>query len=259
MLAAHEDEHVLVAHRPIYFRSPAPPAPPPEPILQPFTSLEVEDLVALHPSSHRGIHEVSLRVDRGELVVVTGVVGSGKTTLLRAILGLVRADVGTVRWNGAVIDDPGSFLVPPRVAYASQLPRLSSATLRENLVLGWPVNETDVEHALELACLADDVQHMADGLDTLVGPRGMRLSGGQLQRAIAARALVRNPELLVVDDLSSALDVETELALWEGLRDRTEHDLTLLVVSHRPVVLDQADRVIVLEGGRCQPVDAVVG
>ena len=139
-----------------------------------------------------------------------------------------------------------------RAAYAAQVPRLWSASLRENLRLGWPVDDDDIDDALRLARLYDDVGEMADGLDTLVGPRGVRLSGGQLQRALAARALVRQPELLVVDDLSSALDVETERALWDGLTSSDRHGLpaALLVVSHRPNVLDRADRVVVLDGGR---------
>jgi ATP-binding cassette subfamily B protein len=193
------------------------------------------------------------------MVVVTGPIGSGKTTLVRAILGLLPIRAGSIRWNGEVIADAGRHLVPPRAAYAAQVPRLWSASLRENLQLGWPVDDDGIAHALQLARLDDDIDEMAEGLDTLVGPRGMRLSGGQLQRAIAARALVRTPELLVVDDLSSALDVETERALWDGLasRDRNEAPYALLVVSHRPAALDRADRVIALRNGRIEEPTAV--
>src|SRR5262249_32290777 len=160
----------------------------------------------------------------------------GKTTLVRALLGLVARDGGTIRWNGELVEDAGDFLVPPRTAYAAQVPRLWSAPLRENLLLGWNADDDDIERSLRLARLDGDVAGMTDGLATIVGPRGMRLSGGQLQRALAARALVRTPELLIVDDLSSALDVETERALWAGLTDRSDADASpaaLLVVSHR--------------------------
>ena len=125
--------------------------------------------------------------------------------------------------------------------------------LRENLLLGWDAGDDDLARSLRLARLDDDVAGMTDGLETIVGPRGMRLSGGQLQRALAARALVRTPEVLVVDDLSSALDVETERALWEGLADRSTSGASpaaLLVVSHRPAVLERADRVVALDEGR---------
>jgi ATP-binding cassette subfamily B protein len=252
LLAEHEDEHDLVAHNPIYLRQPAPPAPPPAPIDRPFERLEVDGVTAVHESTSRGVSDVSLRVERNELVVITGAVGSGKTTLVRAILGLLPIQSGSLRWNGDVVVDPDVTLVPPRVAYAAQVPRLWSASLRENLQLGWPVDDDQVDEALRLARLYDDVAEMTDGLETLVGPRGVRLSGGQLQRALAARALVRQPELLVVDDLSSALDVETERSLWDGLlsADRKGPPLALLVVSHRPAVLNRADRIVTLVGGR---------
>jgi ATP-binding cassette subfamily B protein len=208
--------------------------------------LEVEGLTVRHRGSDRGIDGVTLRIERGSFVVVTGAVGSGKTTLLRALLGLLPSE-GTIRWNGVLIDDPGSFLVPPRVAYAAQVPRLWSAALEENVVLGWTADVDEIDTALRLACLHTDVDVMPSGLATLVGPRGVRLSGGQLQRATAARALVRTPELLVVDDLSSALDVETERALWDGLADGGP--ATCLVVSHRRAALSRADRIVVLESG----------
>lgn len=107
--------------------------------------------------------------------------------------------------------------------------------------------------ALWLAAFDPDLAALPDGLDTVVGPRGVRLSGGQVQRVTAARALVRRPELLVVDDLSSALDAETERTLWRRLAEaaRTgEGPATLLVVSHRRAALEQAGQVVVLDGGR---------
>src|SRR5205085_10573736 len=116
-----------------------------------------------------------------------------------------------------------------------------SATLEENLLLGWPATGLALTEALRLAALDRDIEEMRDGLDTVVGPRGVRLSGGQVQRATAARALVRQPELLVVDDLSSALDVETEERLWS--RVAASGELTCLVVSHRRAALGRADQV----------------
>jgi ATP-binding cassette subfamily B protein len=253
LLTEREDERALVSHQRVYLREPAPAAPTPAPVDAPFESLEVEAMCAHHAGSGRGIDGVDLVVRRGELVVVTGAVGAGKTTLVRAVLGLLPREGGAIRWNGELVDDPGEFLVPPRTAYAAQVPRLWSASLRENLLLGWNADDDDIERSLRLARLDDDVAGMTDGLATVVGPRGMRLSGGQLQRALAARALVRTPELLVVDDLSSALDVETERALWEGLSNRSASGgspAALLVVSHRPAVLERADRILALDEGR---------
>ncbi|GAT69385.1 hlyB/MsbA family ABC transporter [Planomonospora sphaerica] len=192
----------------------------------------------------RGLHGVDLEIERGSFTVVTGAVGAGKTTLVRALLGLEPLTAGTIRWNGAPVADPGAFMVPGRVAYAGQAPRLFSASLRENLLLGGSAE--GLERAVRLAAFDLDLARMPGGLDAVVGSRGVRLSGGQAQRATAARALVRSPDLLVVDGLSSALDVETERLLWERISGVT----TLLVVSHRPAVLERADRVVVLDRGR---------
>jgi ATP-binding cassette, subfamily B, bacterial len=214
--------------------------------LAPFDELVIEGLTVRHPTSGRGIHGIDLVVRRGELVVVTGPVGSGKSTLLRALLGLVGADSGTIRWNGLRVDDPSTVLVPPRAAYLPQVPRLFSEPLGNTILLG--TSAEGLDHALWLTCLDEDLARMPDGTGTVIGPRGLRLSGGQIQRAGAARALVRSPQLLVVDDLSSALDVETEARLWERVGDGGFG--TALLVSHRAQVLERADRVVVLDAGR---------
>jgi ATP-binding cassette subfamily B protein len=212
----------------------------------PFEELAVEGLTVRHPVSGRGIHGVDLVVRHGELVVVTGPVGSGKSTLLRALLGLVGADSGTIRWNGRSVHDPSTVLVPPRAAFLPQVPRLFSEPLGSTILLG--ASGDGLERALWLTCLDEDLARMPDGTGTVIGPRGLRLSGGQIQRAGAARALVRSPQLLVVDDLSSALDVETEARLWERVGDGGF--ATALLVSHRAQVLERADRVVVLDSGR---------
>ena len=159
-------------------------------------------------------------------------------------------DSGQIFWNGDLVTDPGGLFVPPRVAYTPQAPRLFSNTLRANILLGLQANDDAVMRALQLAVMEHDLQEMEDGLDTLVGPRGVRLSGGQMQRAAAARMLVRQAELLVFDDLSSALDVETERLLWERLLAGSS--TTCLIVSHRRPVLRRADKIIVMKNGRIE-------
>ncbi len=210
--------------------------------------LEATGLTYRYPDSGRGVAGVDLRLARGTFTVVTGRVGAGKTTLLRVLLGLLPRETGAVRWNGVPVDDPATFFVPPRSAYTPQVPRLFSATLRENILLGQPEDRVDLPTALRLAVLERDVIELSDGLATVIGPKGVKLSGGQAQRAAAARMFVRDPELLVLDDLSSALDIETERALWERLFERA--GVTCLVVSHRRAALRRADHIIVLKDGR---------
>jgi ATP-binding cassette subfamily B protein len=210
-------------------------------------TLEVTGLTYIYPESERGVRDVSFTLHRGSLTVVTGRIGSGKTTLLQALLGLLPPDAGTVRWNGALVEDPARFFVPPHSAYTPQVPRLFSDTLRNNVLMGLPEGEIDLSGALHLAVMERDVAGMPDGLDSLVGSRGVRLSGGQVQRAAAARMFVRHPDLLVFDDLSSALDVETEAALWQ--RVFAHEHATVLAVSHRHAALRRADQIIVLKDG----------
>jgi ATP-binding cassette subfamily B protein len=226
---------------------PAPEGPPPAGT--PLEALEIEGLTYRYPGSGDGITGVDLVVPAGSFTVVTGRIGSGKTTLLRAILGLVPADSGTIRWNGEAVGAPADFFVPPRSAYTPQVPRLFSMSLRDNLLMGRTDLEDRLDAAIHSAVLDPDIAAMPEGLDTMVGPLGVRLSGGQVQRSAAARMFVRDPELLVFDDLSSALDVETERTLWERLF--TERSgVTSLVVSHRMPALQRADQIVVMEGGR---------
>jgi ATP-binding cassette subfamily B protein len=238
----------VVTPRPVWLTSSPPPAP--VPVVDPgdrLRSLEVRGLSARYAASGRGVMDVELEVRPGSLVVVTGAVGSGKSTLVRALLGLLPIEAGTVLWNGVPVEDPGTFLVPPRAAYAGQVTRLFSETLEENLGLGWPAGPEQLWSALGVAQLDREVAEMHLGLATVVGPRGSRLSGGQAQRAAIARAVLRDPDLLVLDDVSSALDLRTEERLWETLRARRT---TCLATGHRGAVLERADHIVVLEAGR---------
>jgi ATP-binding cassette subfamily B protein len=241
----------LVWHAPLHLAGPLPPLPPPAGRdAERLIALEARGLTCRYPDSGRGIAGVDLRLARGSFTAVTGRIGAGKTTLLRALLGLLPADAGEVRWNGEPVANPAAFFVPPRCAYTPQAPRLFSDTLRDNILLGLPEESVDLPGAMRLAVLERDLAEMPHGLDTAIGVRGVRLSGGQAQRAAVARMLVRDPELLVVDDLSSALDVETEQALWERLS--AHRDVTVLAVSHRRAALRRADRIIVLKDGRVE-------
>ena len=243
-----EPAESLVAPAPVYLRGTLPELPPPSP-RERLERLEVRGLTYAHPGGAPGIAGVSFSLERGTFTVITGRIGAGKTTLLHVLLGLLPRDGGEVRWNGRAVYDSATFFVPRRSAYTPQTPRLFSETLRENLLLGRPDDPDALESAVHAAVLEPDVAALERGLDTLVGPRGVKLSGGQVQRAAAARMFVRDPELLVFDDLSSALDAETEATLWARLFGRGR-EVTCLVVSHRPGALRRADQVLLMDGGR---------
>jgi ATP-binding cassette subfamily B protein len=261
----------LVAPTPLHLRGPLPAVPSPtRSATDRLVFLEARGLTYRHPQGGRGIASVDLRLPRGTLTVVTGRVGAGKTTLLRTLLGLLPREAGEIQWNGHPVDDAASFLVPPRCAYTAQVPRLFNETLKQNILLGLPDDPAALTVAVRGAVLEHDVQALEAGLETLVGSGGVKLSGGQVQRTAAARMLVRSAELLVIDDLSSALDVETERVLWERLSSQqpavssqqsAQYDEpvtadwrlpTVLAVSHRRAALRRADRIIVLKDGRVE-------
>ena len=209
--------------------------------------LSVRGLSYAYPSTGRGIRGIDLSLERGSFTVVTGRIGSGKTTLLETILGLLPADSGTILWNGEPVGAPNEFMVPPRCAYTPQIPVLFSETMRENILLGQAERPEALDAAVRLAVLEPDIATLRHGMETVIGPRGVRLSGGQVQRTAAARMFVREPELFIFDDLSSALDAETEHLLWDRLFEL--RDTTSLVVSHRRPAYRRADQIVVLKEG----------
>ena len=243
----------LVRHTPVYLHGELPtPEFLPKIPADHLKVLEIKDLTYHYPSSANGVKNVSFSLSRGSFTVVTGRIGSGKTTLLRALLGLLPPQSGEIQWNGQKIDNRTEFFTPPRCAYTPQTPALFSESLRQNILMGLPIAEPNLQEAIHLAVLEPDLAVLSQGLETQVGAKGVKLSGGQRQRVAAARAFVRQPELLVFDDISSALDVETEQLLWErvaGLSNSNVNQTTVLAVSHRRPALRRADQIILLKDG----------
>jgi ABC-type multidrug transport system fused ATPase/permease subunit len=217
----------------------APGRPEPDPL----RTLALRDLAAVHDDGTLGVQDVDLDVSAGELVLLLGQVGSGKSSLLGALAGLV-STTGEIRWNDRVVDDPQAELRPARVAHVAQVPRVLSGSFTGNVGLDHP--HRPVVPSLEAARMGRDVTE-AGGPEALVGHRGVRLSGGQVQRLALARALATEADVLLADDVSSALDAATEIELWQALRSR---GATVIGATSKAAALAQADRVVVLDAGR---------
>ena len=217
------------------------PAPATAP-RHPLRRLALTGFGAVHEDGTVGIRDIDLSVERGQLVLVVGPVGAGKSSLLRALAGIVH-HTGVLRWNGQPVTEPELFLRPNQVGYVAQLPRVLSGTIADNVRLG---HEVDAATAVSAAQLEHDLAAAGGGLGLLIGHKGTRLSGGQLQRLALARALAPSTELLIADDVSSALDVTTELDLWQALR---ESGVTVLGSTSKRAALRLADQVVVLLAG----------
>ncbi len=217
-------------------------APEPEPVRRvPLERLELRGLSAIHDDGTIGVTDVDLTVEAGELVLLVGQVGSGKSSLLSALAGLIEHS-GGLRWNGHEVTDPQGFLRPAQVAHVAQVPRVLSGSFSDNVLLS---HRRAFDDPVAAARLDRDIEE-AGGKDALVGHRGVRLSGGQVQRLALARALAADAELLLADDVSSALDAATEIELWDALRERRT---TVIGASAKRAALARADRVVVLVDG----------
>ena len=246
-------EEKLVEHTPVYLQESQPPLIIPQKReADRLDALTVSGLTYCYDGDASGISDVDLKIPAGSFTVVTGQIGSGKTTLVQALLGVLPKQAGEIRWNRELVEDPKSFFVPPRCAYTPQTPKLFSEKLSANILMGMPWDWDSLNRAIRLGVMETDLPTLEDGLETVVGPRGVKLSGGQMQRTAAARMFMRDSELLVFDDLSSGLDVETEQILWERLFETRR--ATCLVVSHRRPALRRADQIVVLKEGRVEAV-----
>ncbi|CAM3389657.1 Large ribosomal subunit protein bL12 [Nocardioides dubius] len=214
---------------------------PPQVERIPLETLSLRNFSALHDDGTIGVQGVDLTVQRGELVLLVGQVGSGKSSMLAALAGLIE-HTGDVLWNGTPVADAQVFLRPGQVAHVAQVPRVLSGSFADNVRLG---HERRFDVPVAAARLGPDIAE-AGGKDALVGHRGVRLSGGQVQRLALARALATDAELILADDVSSALDATTENELWAALRER---GATVIGATAKRAALAQADRVVVLVDG----------
>ncbi len=195
------------------------------------------------------LFDISFRAEKGETIGIIGSTGSGKTSLVSLIPGFYPAAKGEVLVDGVNVNAQEPDMLKRKVGFCFQHYYMFKGSIRDNVAFGCPdASDDDIREALRTAQGLDFVMNKPGGLDEPVSERGTNLSGGQKQRLMIARALVRKPEILVLDDSSSALDYATDRRLREAIRELK--DMTVFIVSQRTASVLHADRIIVLEDGR---------
>jgi len=201
-------------------------------------------------SDTHSLSDFSLEVQPGETIAVVGPSGAGKSTLLNLLIGFIRPSSGHILLDGVDMDSLDLRTYRRALSVVPQETVLFDGTIRENILYGvHNVSEDQLNQALEDANVVEFVSLLPDGLETLIGERGARLSGGQKQRIAIARALIRNPRVLILDEATSALDTRSERLIQEAL-GRLMQGRTTFVVAHRLSTIRNADRIIVLDKGR---------
>jgi ATP-binding cassette subfamily C protein len=196
------------------------------------------------------LHDVSFDIPTRWTTALVGPSGAGKTTLADLVMGLIAPASGTITIDGRPLVGEDRTRWRESVAIAPQDPFLFHDTIRANLLWARPeATERDLWSALGLAAAAAFVEALPAGLDTIVGDRGARVSGGERQRIALARALLREPELLVLDEATSSLDTEHELAIRQALHS-LHGNVTVLVIAHRLSTVSHADTIVVLDRGQ---------
>lgn len=217
------------------------------------SSLSLKNVHYTYPeASHPALHEINLTIRKGEFVGIIGPSGAGKTTLVAILLGFLKAETGDYIVDGEHIDDHRIRSLRHSIGYVDQQPFIFDATVMENIAFGVEKAEIDrdrVEQALRQTMLWDMVSGLEKGMESSVGENGRRFSGGERQRLAIARALYKQPTLLILDEATSALDVDTEQRLSETIL-RLKGSLTIIVIAHRLSTLQACDRLIMMKEGR---------
>ncbi|MCU6710757.1 ABC transporter transmembrane domain-containing protein [Paenibacillus sp. J5C_2022] len=217
------------------------------------TELDFRHVTFRYPSSETdNLRDVSFMLRKGETLGVVGRTGSGKTTLLRQLLREYPVGKGDIAVSGVPLQQLKFDELLGWIGYVPQQPILFSRTVRDNIYFGssdGAGNEEDLQRALKRAAFAKDIELLPDGLDTMVGEKGVALSGGQKQRVSIARALIADPDILMLDDALSAVDAKTEAEIIDGIRTERAGKTTL-ITTHRLSAVQHADWIIVLDEGR---------
>ncbi len=195
------------------------------------------------------LKDVSLQIKEKQKVALVGASGNGKTTLAQLIVGFYQPDSGDIRYDGISYKEIGLDVIREHVYLVLQIPMLFNETIRFNLTFGKDVAESKIIEALEIAQLDDFLKTLPDGLDTLVGTNGVKLSGGQRQRISIARMIISDPNIVILDESTSALDIHTEEALFERLQPFLA-ERTTIIIAHRLSTIKQADYIYMIDEGK---------
>ena len=213
------------------------------------SSIEFKDFNFSYEEGNNALENINFTINKGETIGVVGKTGSGKTTFIKQLLRLYPINENTLLLDGKGIERYYDYSVRSKIGYAPQEYQLFSKSIKENVLFYRYEQEDRLEEVLEQADIKKDISRFKDGIDTLVGENGLSLSGGQKQRLGIARALLSNPEILILDDSLSAVDSNTEKTIIENIK-KTREGKTNIIVAHRISAVRHADKIVVLDNGK---------
>ncbi|HLR39539.1 MAG TPA: ABC transporter ATP-binding protein [Jeotgalicoccus sp.] len=214
------------------------------------TDIGFESYGFTYPSSnHVNLKDITIDLKSGDTLGIVGRTGSGKTTLIKQLLMYYPFGEGKLQIDGVPISDISRSDFREKIGYVSQDNILFSKTVRENILFGkQDATEKELQEAIKMSALDQDIENMPNGLDTLVGEKGIALSGGQKQRVSIARSFIKNPDILILDDALSAVDAMTESRIIENIK-ATRQGKTTIIITHRLSAVQHADQILVLDKG----------
>src|SRR5574344_1240567 len=210
--------------------------------------ITLKNLTFSYTEDKTTLKNISFSIKSGEKVAIIGASGSGKTTISQLIAGFYAKNSGDILYNDISIDNISKKSLREHIFLVLQMPILFNNTLRFNLTMGEDISNEKIKEALKIAQLNSMLENLPDGLDTIVGKMGIRLSGGQRQRLSIARMILANPSVVIFDESTSALDVQTETKLFENLENILK-DKTVITIAHRLSTVKNASKIFVLEDG----------
>ena len=213
------------------------------------SSIEFKDFNFSYEDNNHVLEDINFTINKGETIGVVGKTGSGKTTFIKQLLRLYPIEENTLLLDGKGMERYYDYSVRAKIGYAPQEYQLFSKSIKENVLFYRYDLEDKLDDVLEQADIKKDISRFKDGIDTLVGENGLSLSGGQKQRLGIARALLSNPDILILDDSLSAVDSNTEKAIIENIK-KTREGKTNIIVAHRISAVRHADKIVVLDNGK---------